>query len=187
MPTTTITVFSRSSCSTVPGGSSPPCCARPGVRKVARSQHICGALSARSADTGRESRSCSVATATTARPRCSIFAAPKAWTSFSASPATPPCGAGPRPSSSPPSPGSIRTAAPRSGARGVSRHRRILEPGRAHHHPRRVGPTGLRHLLHRHQPDQGGRQGALRKALLRPRPFRGRLAAFPSGIRSSVC
>jgi len=41
--------------------------------------------------------------------------------------------------------------------------------------------------FHRHQPHQGQRQGALREALLRPRPLRGLLAAFLSGIGSSVC
>ena len=56
-PTTTNTASSRSSCSTARAASSPPCCARPGGRPARRRAPSCAAWCARSAATGRGSRS----------------------------------------------------------------------------------------------------------------------------------
>src|SRR5215469_9838507 len=84
MPFMTITVFSRSWCSTARGVSSRPCCGLASGRVGRRSAALCAVWSALSAPCGPRSRSCCALTAIMPVRKYSTGAAPTGWVGSSA-------------------------------------------------------------------------------------------------------
>ena len=167
-PTTTSTASSRSWCSTARAGPSPPCCARPAGRAGAEARaflrrlvreirghwprveiliradsHYCAPEVLDFCRAERLDFILGVASTTTLRRHVEALEQQHRCPARRHAPAT-------------------RQAAP---LQGILRRRRQLEPGRAHHRPRRGRAAGHRHPLRRHQPRRRPARSALREDL----------------------
>ena len=139
-----------------------------------RSAPFCAAWSAPSAPIGPRSRSCCAPTAIMRARKCSTGAAPTGSIGSSVWPPPARCAAMSRRwRRAPPSASRRRRRAARCGASAQFHDAAAeLEPGRAHHRPRRGRARGHRHPLHRHQPRRRPRQARSTRALLRARSGR---------------